>query len=780
MIVLVGVALRLSAREVESFNFDWKYHQGDLTNAQLADFNDSGWQTVQLPHDAAIGRAPVNQVDKGSRWNGFVPRSIGWYRKSFAVTSALGHDRLMIEFGGVYRDAEVWLNGNYLGRWFNGYLDFAVDITDHVKVGQNVLAVRYDNTFTNSSRWYTGEGIYRNVWLERLAPVHVERDGQFIYTPDICGNSATIKIETEIRNHLSQSTNAEVLIEIRAPGGQVVANLRGAAPVPGNGTQTVRQEVRIEKPEPWDTENPQIYNACTTIKVGGQDVDQINETFGIREITFSPRHGLELNGRKLFLKGVNLHDDLGAVGTAAFDRAIERRLEIMKRLGVNAIRMSHNPHARHFLDTCDRLGLLVFDEAYDKWSNQYYGPGENFDVHWRQDVRAFIRRDRNHPSVFIWSAGNEPEGQQQAGADKSESELLSSMIHFIKALDPTRPVTAALYPSRENGIKWNQKGYYQAPPHQLAFLQDVTSVNYQSGFFARDEKAYPQMIWLLSEASTSGWGDGYFGYGHEPVVGQFYWGGTDYLGECDKWPQRGWYRGIVELTDFFKPLSYYIQSFYSDTPMVHIAVFNSTEKTSQVWNDVSLDWQKMYDEWNFKQGETLEVATFSNAKEVELLLNGRSLGIKKMADCPKQRMIWKVPYQPGELKAVARTDGNIVAEHILRTAGEPKRIELESDRTALLANGLDLAYIKFKVVDANGVQCPVNAPIIHFAVSGPGTNAGVANGNMFSLESYQANQRSPWLGDGLLFIRSTRQAGSIAVTASADHLEPATVVIHSD
>jgi beta-galactosidase len=780
-IFLVG-CLQSSAsvgRQVEGFDFDWKYHEGDLTNAQAVGFDDHDWQAVQLPHDASIGRVPVNEGGKSGRWNGFVPRSIGWYRKNFAVTNSLGRDRLAIDFEGVYRNAEVWLNGDYLGRWPNGFLDFSIDLTDHVRSGDNVLAVRYDNTFTNSSRWYMGEGIYRHVWLERLAPVHVEHDGQFISTPEICSNSATVKFETEICNQLPTTTNAEVLLEILSPEEQVVANLRGQIPISGNGRQTVRQQVSLKNPELWDITNPNLYSARTTIKVGGQTVDQVEEKFGIRQISFSPEHGLALNGRKVFLNGVNLHDDLPGVGTAALDRAIEHRLETMKSLGVNAVRFSHNPHAKHFLDTCDRLGLLVFDEAYDKWSNQYYGPNETFAAHWQKDLEAFVRRDRNHPSVFIWSVGNEPEGQQKEGPDDAEVVLLSQMIQRVKALDPGRPVTAALYPARWNGIKWNQKGYYQSQPHQLAFLQEVTSVNYQSGFFGRDGKAFPQMIWLLSEASTTGWGDGYFTYNHEPVVGQFYWGGADYLGECERWPQRGWYRGLVEWTDFFKPQSYYIQSFYSTAPMVHIAVFNSSEKSSAVWNDVSLEWQKMYDSWNFQPGENVEIATFSNAEEVELFLNGRSLGIKKMADCPKQKMIWKLSFELGELKAVAKSGGKEVATHVIQTAGASKRIQLEADRTTIQADGADLAFIRFKVVDDRGVQCPVNSPVIRFEITGPGSNAGVASGDMSSLESYQANQRCPWQGDGLLVVRSARQAGEIVVKAFADGLEPATLFIHS-
>lgn len=767
-------------RRVECFNFDWKYHEGDVTNAQYPDFDDRQWNLVQLPHDAAIGRAPVNRKDKGSLWNGFVPRSIGWYRKSFNLSDPLGGDRLIVEFGGVYRDAQVWLNGDYLGRWLNGYLDFAADLTDHVKVGNNVLAVRYDNSSTNSARWYTGEGIYRNVWLKRLAPIHVERDGQFIYTSLLPDGSARVSIDTEIQSHLPETTNANLLVEILSPAGKIVARRTGAAPVSDRRVQLVHLDASIATPSLWNPEQPALYTARTTVRVGGNAVDQVEEKFGVRTLDFSPEHGLLLNGTKLFLNGVNLHDDLGAVGTAAFERAIERRLETMKRLGVNAVRLSHNPHDRAFLEICDRLGLLVFDEAYDKWTDQYYGPGQDFKDHWRRDVEAFVRRDRNHPSVFLWSVGNEPVEQQKSGTDDEDAALLSSMTRFVRTLDPTREVTAALYPARWNGIKWNQKGYEQAPPHQLAFLQEVTSVNYQSGFFARDEENYPQMIWLLSEAATTGWGDVFFGYPHEPIVGQFYWGGTDYLGECEKWPQRGWYRGVVALTDVFKPSSYYVQSYYSSNPMVHLAVYNSKDKTSAVWNDVALEWQNMYDQWNFTLGENLEVATFSNADEVELLLNGRSLGTQRMADCPKQKMTWKVAYEPGELKAVARTGGKIVAQDTIRTAGAPKKIVLEPDRSRLKANGLDLSFITFKVTDDQGVQCPVNAPAIHFDLAGEGTEAGVANANMFSSESYQGEDRSPWLGAGLLVVRSTRESGSITVKATGDGLESASLTIASE
>ncbi|HEX7654816.1 MAG TPA: glycoside hydrolase family 2 TIM barrel-domain containing protein, partial [Verrucomicrobiae bacterium] len=473
-----------SNRTTELFDFDWKYHAGDGVRPELPDYDDHDWQTVQLPHDATIGAAPVNGGGKSGRWNGFMPRNCGWYRKSFTLAQPLGMDHMVIEFEGVYRDAEVWLNGHHLGRWLNGFLDFSIDLTDQLQPGTNILAVRYDNRFTNSSRWYMGEGIYRHVWLKRFAPVHVAEDGQFITAGDLGSSSATIRIESEIRNEWRAATNVDVTVDVLAPDGSQVGQVRGVTWVPPQSVQRLVLTTSIKAPQLWDVTNPCLYRAQTTLRVGGQIRDRCTETFGLRQLSFSPAHGLLLNGRKVFLQGVNLHDDLPGVGTAAFDRAIDRRLETLKSLGVNAVRLAHNPHARHFLDACDRLGLLVFDEAYDKWSEQYYGPGAHFAELWPADLAAFMRRDRNHPSVFIWSVGNEPLGQQLAGPDTADGALLERMLTLARAWDPTRPATAALYPARQDGIKWNQKGYGQSAPHSLAFLPEVASVNYQSGFFA--------------------------------------------------------------------------------------------------------------------------------------------------------------------------------------------------------------------------------------------------------------------------------------------------------
>lgn len=775
LICSVGIAkgaeneTRISTR----LNFDWKFHLGEVGGAQDPQFDAAAWPVVNVPHDWAIYGPFERKVAMGGA-NGFRPREIGWYRKTFASPAA--GKRIFLDFEGVYTAADVWLNGRHLGKNYNGYLGFRFDITHQLKpVGEsNMLAVRVDNSRVGSSRWYTGSGIYRDVNLIVVSPVYIPQYGIWITTPKIEDTQATVHVETVVTNSGSAASDITLITELRDPAGKPVVSESKTERVLVGGVYTFQQDLLAPQPQRWSTELPGLYKSVSRVSADHKLCDVVETTFGIRTVKFTPQQGLLLNGKKVNVKGVNFHHDLGCLGAAAFGRGSERRLELIKEMGCNAVRLAHNPYQPALLDQCDRLGLLVFDEAYDKWTDQYTGPQHPFARAWPEDLRAFVLRDRNHPSVFIWSVGNE-EGQQVTAPDFGVSQF-KAMYTLVKSLDPTRAVTCGLLKARAKGVRYNAKPkalFENSEPAEMSFVMDVVSCNYTQSFFERDHRKYPQLIFLVSEIGTNGGGDNWFEYDHSYTVGQFYWGGFDYIGESSGWPCKGWVRGLIDLAGVRKPASYYVESVYSENPMVYIAVKDLKPGKNIIWNDVKLNWEFLSSHWNWPAGQTVQVFTYSNGDAIELLLNGRSLGTKKMADFEKMKMSWDIPFEPGTLKAVAYRDGKVVAEQQLQTAGPACRLALESDRPVLKADGLDLAHVSVKVVDAQGVLVPDAAQKIHFAVTGAGTNAGVDNGDQNSSELWQGDERSAYNGRALLIVRSGRAHGLVNVLAAAAGLQSA-------
>ncbi|MDP4209132.1 MAG: glycoside hydrolase family 2 TIM barrel-domain containing protein [Bacteroidota bacterium] len=780
-ILLILSVFSANARERILINFDWKFQLNDHPEAKEAAFNDENWQVVNLPHDASIYGPFVKDTLGGTKLNGYRPRHIGWYRKHLSINENLTGKKVYLDFEGVYRASDVWVNGKHCGTYLNGYIDFQCDITDLIKQGDNVVAVRYDNTNQVSSRWYTGEGITRNVWLTIVDNMHVARYGTYVTTPKITDKYARVNIETEVENDQTDSTVCKLVTDIVSPAGSVVASRISVVRLGAKEMFTFRQEAKVSDPLLWDLKTPNLYKAVSKVYNGDQLTDRYETNFGIREVEFTPEEGFLLNGKKVFLNGVCLHHDLGPLGAAAFDAGWEKRLGVLKnQMGCNAIRLSHNPYPKFVLDWCDRNGILVFDEAYDKWNSQYYGPGNSFDDYWQADVRTFIRRDRNHPSVFIWSVGNEVINQYTGEDTTFGVPQLKKMVDFVHQLEPTRKVTCALYPARYNAVKYNNSAYYTSAPHQMAFYMDVMSVNYQAGFFKKDKLKYPQLTYLLSEEGTGEGGYGFFGYDHSYACGQFYWGGTEYFGESFGWPSKGWINGAIDLCNNLKPVAFSIASFYRTDPMVKIAVYAKNDAKEKLWNDFKIKWLPMCFHWNWKESEPLTVQTFSSCDSLELLINGKSQGVKSMANCENHKMTWNVNYQKGEIKAQGRIGGKVVSEDILRTAEKAQRIVLEADRNMIKADGLDLAYIAVKVVDNNGIIVPFADNKINFKVSGEGTNAGVGNGDITSDELWQANSRSVYNGTCQLVVRASRKPGEIKINASAAGLKSATVTIRTN
>ncbi len=792
---LVGLTIFSSlcsgqSRQVVRLNFDWQFKKGALT--------DSGkWETVQLPHDASISGTFSRDYSTSS--NGWLPYGSGLYRKTFSVQALSKEKQLWVQFDGVYRDAQVWINGKWLGRELNGYLGFEYNITPYIHPGKdNILEVYYDNTTRGTSRWYTGEGIYRDVWLKYINKISIPMDGTCITTPKISLEDATVIVETEVTNAFDTIKNVNLQTDILDKNGNVVVVARASAPLNPGEKYLFRQEMIVPYPALWDLENPNLYTAVSRVFDDTQQTDLYQTQFGIREITLSPEKGLILNGKKIVAVGGDLHHDLGCIGSAALESGYAHRLKLLKDMGCNSVRLSHNPHSPLLLSLCDKMGILVFDEAYDKWTSQYYGGSISFGEGCKKDIERFVRRDRNHPSVYIWSVGNEVNSQFGDFEKKFETAAANpdygvTRLEYLKSLvnsfDPSRKVTAALFPSRNKGwyVEWenykNFQEFMKSTPPPMAFHMDVMSCNYTQNFFTLDHKNYPQLMFINSEASTNlgnklrkiAWLELDTSF----VIGYYYWSANDYLGES-QWPAKTWTWAFYDLSDEMTALGYLHESFFSKKPMVHSMVFEQDTSVVNRWERIpakSWSWYPVEDHWNWSKYKKVKINTFTNCEEAELLLNGKSQGRKLLKNYKDSVITWEIPYQAGVLKTIGRNKGKIVDQHTLITSGEPSKILLQPDRSELKADGLDLSYLKVKLTDINGVIVPDADVNINFEVKGEGVIAGVCNGDTYNKESYQSSVHRTYHGKCLLVVRSGRDKGQIVVTARAEGLPEATCIL---
>ncbi len=786
----------VSPRTVQLLTRDWLFRPGPLRNAHEAFCDDGDWEPVQLPHDASVG----GEFDYGQSGgnNGWLPFGQGAYRKHFALPPEAEGKRVLIEFEGVYRAAEVWVNGQYLGRHLNGYLGFEHDLTEHVVCGGgNVLTVYYDNRVKGTSRWYTGEGIYRDVRLKIVEPLHVPLHGTTVTTPVITAERALVCVETEVANLGAKRRTCRLATALIGPTGEEAAHTAAIAPVAAGECRTFRQQIEVPCPALWDLANPNLYTAVSTVRCGDRDVDVYTTRFGIREIRMTPERGLLLNGQKVVAKGGNLHHDLGCLGSAVLKSECERHIAELKAIGCNSFRLSHNPHAPALLDACDEMGILIFNEAYDKWTSQFYGGEASFESQWEADLEHFIRRDRNHPCVYIWSMGNEvlkqqgrhePEFETRDAAADYGVGLVRRMVALTRRLDPSRKVTVGLFPAREKFIKewehWDDVDTFRdSAPAEMAFEVDVVSWNYTENMFAIDHANYPQFMFIASEsagnigfgARTPSWTEIDTDY----VIGHYHWSGYDYLGESAK-PTKVWGRALIDVSGWVTPLGRYYESCYREDPSVHIMVYETDAEQWERFNARGRGrwhWYPMADHWTWGDRKEAKLSTFTNAEEVELFLNGRSLGIQRFADCRGRIMDWELPYEPGTVTAVARTGGKQVAEHTLATAGAPVGLRLTPHKSALRADGLDTVCIEAAVVDADGRLVPVCRVPVSFRVEGAGTNAGVANGDIVSDERWQGDSRSTWYGRCILLVRAGHDAGRVTVTAGTEGLPAGTCTL---
>ena len=770
-------------RQHRIFDEQWRFSKADVKGAEQVSFNDSGWRTVRLPHDWSI-EGPY-RADHASG-TGYLPGGFGWYRKSFSLPESAKGQKVYVEFDGVYRDSDVWINGHPLGHRPYGYSSFEYDLTGHLNFGarSNVLAVRVDHSEEGDSRFYTGSGIYRHVWLTLTAPVHVAHWGSFVHTPVVSDAEALVTVETQVRN----DSGAETLVRVVTTLQDAMLTTEGR--IAAGGSYTFAQQGPVAKPKLWSTGEPNLYTAVTRVFVGGEAVDEVRVPFGIRTIRFDPNLGFFLNGHPEKLKGVCLHHDLGALGAAFSTTALERRLRTLKDLGVNAIRCSHNPMAPELYDLCDRLGLLVMDEAFDEWTagkNKWIqgwnvgtpgkdGYHEAFEEWSTRDIQDMVRRDRNHPSVILWSIGNEidypgdpfghPRGRNGLKPGMLDANLLPltarRLIAAVKGLDGTRLVTQAL----ADTLASNATG--------LASLLDVVGYNYLEQRYAADHAFYPERIILDSENghSLEAWRAV---AANDYVAGQFLWTGTDYLGEARAFPARGSTSGLLDLCGFRKPESYLREALWSKRPMVHAAVREARPSAGpQTDFDEGVRRGRLVERWNGSGDarKAMDVEVYTNCAAAELWLNGKSLGEKTVADRLQPVLHWEVPNEPGVVRVVGRSDGREAARFELATAGPPDHLELHADLNSLAAADADVASIEIRVVDAQGLRVPDAAQRIEVKVAGAGTLAALDSADIRDITPVQAGDRKPYDGRILAIVRAGTSPGMITVRATAAGLKP--------
>jgi beta-galactosidase len=785
-LLILSFCLTASAqRKIENFDSNWKFMLGDDSLAKNNIFNDNKWRTLDLPHDWSI-EGSFSQKNPSTPNEGGLPTGIGWYRKTFRLSVSSKSKNIIINFDGVYHNSEVWINGHYLGKRPNGYISFNYDLTGYLKFGNqtNVVAVRVDNSDQPNSRWYSGSGIYRNVWLTTINKIHFKQWGTFITTPQISNSSAIVNIKAGISSaYKNLSLKATIYNQM---GKVVVDNLSSI----NNPIVGIDRDLVIKNSILWSIDHPYLYKVVLQLFKGNELLDNYKVNIGVRSFKFDSEKGFSLNGVHMKIKGVCMHHDLGALGAAVNTRAIERQLQLLKQMGCNAIRTSHNPPAPEFLNLCDKMGFLVMDESFDMWAKKKTKHDYHEDwAQWhRQDLTDQILRDRNHPCIFIWSIGNEIREQ----FDSTGVSITRELVKIVKDIDNTRPVTSALS---------------ESDPHKNFIYQsgalDLVGLNYHQEVYADFLKNYPNQKFIATETmsalETRGFYDtptdttrhwpqssknpftqgnaqfavtaydnvaAYWGSTHEEtwkiikkydfLCGLFIWTGFDYLGEPTPypWPARSSYFGIVDLAGFPKDVYYMYQSEWTDKPVLHLLPH-----------------------WNWKPGQLVDVwAYYSQADEVELFLNGKSVGIKKKQG-DDLHVSWKVKFEPGTLKAISRKNGKIVLSQEIHTAGAPVKIQLIADRKSIHADGNDLSFITVKVLDKDGNLVPNAENLVNFKIKGPADIAGVDNGSQISMEPFKANYRKAFHGMCLLIVRSKKTKGKILVEANSMGLKSSSLAL---
>jgi len=808
-------ALAVNQRSVENIDLEWRFHLGDVDGASQPGYDDSGWRRLDLPHDWAV-EGDFSQANPSGVTGGALPGGVGWYRKTFTIDAADKGKRVSVLFEGSYMNTEVFVNGRPLGVRPYGYVSFGYDITPYIKWGgENVVAVRVDNSEQPNSRWYSGCGIYRSVYLVKTAPLHIARWGTYTYSV-VTGGNADLNVETTVENDTEKDAGIEIGLKLLDAGGETVAAVKYPAVAEAEKQTMSSTMLSVGNPHLWDTASPYLYRLVTDIYHSGNVIDSDTVRIGFRTVAFDAEKGFFLNGRNMKINGVCLHHDHGCLGAAFNRRAMQRQLQMMKDMGCNAIRCSHNPPSPEMLDLCDEMGLLVMDEAFDMWRKKKtaHDYARYFDEWHERDLRDFVMRDRNHPSVFMWSIGNEileqwpdadagslsaedanlilNKGHELGSADgmSANSLLALHLAGIVRGLDSTRPVTAGCNePSVNNHVL-------------KSGALDVVGYNYHNGNVASVPENFPGMPFLITESNSALATRGYYRMpsdttfvwpywdkpfsdpsfscssydnchvpwgntseetfcivsGNDFVSGQFVWTGFDYLGEPSPygWPARSSYFGLVDLAGIPKDSYYLFQSEWSDTSVLHL-----------------------FPHWNWTSGQDVDMWCYYNdADSVELVVNGKSAGFSKKTGS-RRHAEWRVRYEPGMVEAVAWKDGKAVRRKTIRTAGSPAQVRLTPDRREIAADGRDLSYVTVEILDKDGNLCPDADNLVKFEVEGSGFIAGVDNGSQTSMERFKDNKRKAFYGKCMLVVQNNGKAGRISVRAVAEGLKEAEAVIAS-
>jgi beta-galactosidase len=776
-----------------SFNQGWRFHLGDVANAQDTGLDDSQWRQLDLPHDWSIEGEFSENAPSGTG-GGALPGGLGWYRKTFTVPMTSKGKLVFVDFDGVYRNSEVWINGEYLGKRPYGYISFAYELTPHLIYGggPNVIAVKVDNSQQPNSRWYSGSGIYRNVWLTTLDPVHVEQWGTYVTTPEVDAQSATVIVKTKVSNGSNSAAPVNLTTIIQDANGREVTRTVAKEVAAKGAHAEVSQTLKVSSPMLWSDDHPYVYKVISQLQQGAKVTDRYETPLGIRSFRFDVNKGFFLNGKPVKIRGVCDHHDLGSLGAAVNTRAIERQLEMLKEMGVNGLRTSHNPPAPELLELTDKMGFIVMDEAFDMWkiAKTKYDYHLDWDEWHKRDLEDMVLRDRNHPSIIIWSIGNEV--VEQWNNNPTGGTIAKELGAIVRNLDPTRPITSATNGvSRDNkvimegGLDLVGTNYAQAklaefpkmfPGRPIIGAETTSALNTRGTYNMPSDKILrwprkwdevlrdgnPDFTCSAYDNSSAPWGSTHeetwkLVKKHDFFSGMYIWTGWDYIGEPTPypWPAVSSYFGIIDLAGFPKDVYYMYQSEWTNKPVLHL-----------------------FPHWNWKPGQQVDLVTYFNADEVELFLNGRSLGTKrKQGD--DVLVFWRVPFEPGVVKAVSRKNGQVVLTQEVRTAEEPARIVLVPDRKTIKADGTDLSFVTVKVVDRNGMVVPMADNLIKFKVIGDGNIVGVDNGYQASHESFKGKQRKAFHGLALVIVQAKQNAGRIYLEATADKLQAASVAINT-
>lgn len=827
LLLMVQTALFSASAATDSraseFNSGWRFALGDEPAMAQPGFDDSAWRSLTLPHDWAI-EGDFSESNPSGTGGGALPGGIGWYRKTFTLPEADRGKQIYIDFDGVYMNATVYINGHELGTRPYGYASFSYDITPWLKQGENVVAVRVDNAEQPNSRWYSGCGIYRNVWIRALDPVHIPLWGQFVKQTQVSDANARLDVETTVENKSGSREKLALVTRLVDAKGKVIASASTPFTLAKGKSTTVNQTINITKPHLWSTDDPYLYtvkSAVERVKTGAA-VDSLSTPTGIRYFKLDASKGFSLNGKPMKIKGVCMHHDLGALGAAVNTRAIERQLEILKEMGVNAYRASHNPPAPEVLDLCDRMGILVMDETFDMWRKKKtaHDYSRYFPEWYERDLTDLLKRDRNHPSIVIWSIGNEVlEQWSDAKADTLSLEQANLILNFGHSADMlasegdsmsvnsmlTRHLTDMVHDLLPGS--YVTAGCNEPDPGNHLFRSgalDVIGFNYHDDWFKDVPRNFPGKPFIITESVSALQTRGYYrmpsdsmyiwperwdkpffdpsfscssydnchvpwGNTHEGTLrhmdendfisGQFIWTGFDYLGEPTPygWPARSSYFGIVDLAGIPKDVYYMYQSQWRpDKTVLHL-----------------------FPHWNWDPGQEVDLwAYFNNADEVELFVNGESQGVRTL-EPGKYHVNWRVTYEPGTVRAVSRKNGNTVAVKEIHTAGAPYSIRLTPDRSQIAADGKDLSYLLVEILDKDGNLCPWADNQVTFKVDGAGYNTGVDNGSPISLERFKDDKRKAFYGKAMLIVRNDGSEGPVTVTATSPGLKPYTTTINA-